>query len=64
MFDLGIESLERFAPIACYGDIWLLEFRDYSRVLVIEDPTDSPEENYIIESCEEVGATRETTANA
>ena len=47
--NFGIESVEKFSEIAHYGPLWLVEFRDYSRVIVIEDPQDSPDENYIIE---------------
>ena len=50
MFDLGIEAVEEYDEIACYGALWIVDFRDYERVIVIEDPADSPEENYILES--------------
>jgi hypothetical protein len=63
MLDLGIEAVKRYHQIAYYGSIWLVEFRDYSTVLVIEedplqldedkkthgrDPWFQPQENYIV----------------
>lgn len=44
--DLGIESVTKFFDdIAYYGAGWLVEFRDYSRVLVIEN--DDNELNFV-----------------
>ena len=52
MFDLGIEAAERFDEIAFYGHLWLIEFRDCSRAIVIEDVPDDPEPNFISTPCE------------
>ena len=44
--DLGIESVTKFFDdIAYYGAGWLGEFRDYGRVLVIEN--DDNELNFV-----------------
>jgi hypothetical protein len=37
MFNLGIEAVKRFDEIAFYGHLWLVEFRDYTQAIVIED---------------------------
>ena len=49
MFDFGIESVTRYNEIAFYGPLWLVEFRDWSSVIVIADPIDSPERNFVME---------------
>jgi len=48
LFDFGFEAVEEFEAIAFYGPIYLVEFRDYTRVIVIEDPKDSPDANYVV----------------
>ena len=54
MFDLGIESVEPFSEIACYGRLWLVEFRDYRHVIVLEDAEDTrhPQFHYVVEAVE------------
>ncbi len=37
MFDFGIESVKRYNECAYYGRIWLVEFRDYTSLLVMEN---------------------------
>lgn len=37
MFDFGIERVSRFNEIACYGRVWLVEFRDGTKVIVLEN---------------------------
>jgi hypothetical protein len=46
--DFGIEAVTRYPRIMHYGRLWVVEFRDYTQALVIEDPIDSPEANYIL----------------
>jgi hypothetical protein len=53
------EAVKKYGQIAYYANIWLVEFRDYSTCLVIEESEEQraadtrrglePQENYIIE---------------
>lgn len=58
MFDLGIENVTRFESICYYGPIWLVEFRDWTKIIAIEDEWDSPEENYILTEVSELAGIR------
>jgi len=53
VIDLNIESVVRFNEIACYGRVWLVEFRDYQQVIVLEnndsDICGEIEGNFVIE---------------
>ena len=53
MLDSGIEAVTRYEEIACYGPLWLVEFRDYSTALVIEDPVDCPDANHVLRVVED-----------
>lgn len=53
MFNFGIEHVRAFGPICFYGPIWIVEFNDYQSVVVIADPKDSPEENYVLQDLDE-----------
>jgi hypothetical protein len=53
MFDFGFEAVTRYQEIEYYGRIWLVEFRDYTTVLVISDPTHSPCANYVLPPVED-----------
>lgn len=48
-FDLNIADIAKFPEIAYYGNIWLVQFKDWTRVMVIEDCHDSPEANWVFE---------------
>lgn len=52
MIDFGIDCVTKYEAICQHGRLWRVEFRDFSDILVIEDPVDSPEANYIIEPIE------------
>ena len=47
ILDLGIESVKRFGEVALYGPLWLVEFRDYTQAIVLEDGSDD-EPNYVL----------------
>ena len=49
-FNLNIESATLFGSIAFYGNVWLIEFRDYTRAIVIED--DGGTENFVLDEPE------------
>lgn len=49
LFEFGLEAVTEYQAIAHYGPLWLVEFRDYTTVIVISDPN----ENYIITPKEE-----------
>jgi len=58
-FDIGIETICKYGHIAYYGCIWLVQFRDWSTILVIEESEEQqvanirrgsePQENYLME---------------
>lgn len=58
-FDLSIEAVRSYGEIAYYGRIWLVQFRDWTTVMVIEESTEQqnanvrrggePQENYLLE---------------
>jgi hypothetical protein len=47
-FDINGEAVTEYEEIANYGRIWRVEFCDWQSVLVIEDPADSPDANYVL----------------
>ena len=47
-FDINLEAVTEYEEIANYGRIWRVEFYDWQSVLVIEDPADSPDANYVL----------------
>ena len=52
MFDLAITAITEFAEIAYYGRLWLVEFRDYLQVIVVEDDIGARSEdgNFILDA--------------
>ena len=49
MINIGIETVYEFGPIAYYGAVWLVLFKGgLCPAIVIEDPEDSPDENYLL----------------
>lgn len=47
MYDFGFDDVSRFNEIAFYGAVYLIEFRDYTRALVLTDG--SIDESFVIE---------------
>ena len=47
MLDINLGAVTRFPDIAFYGGIYLLEFSNYQRALVIQD--DAVHDYYILE---------------
>ncbi len=48
MIDFGIESVTNFGGFDAYWRIWLVEFRDCSQAIVVEDIDNPTVQNYVL----------------